>query len=73
MNDHPMRWMWALVLLIPAIGVPVLWRRRREHQKLRKLLHEALLRHGEEQKAAYAGRSPIPTWAPPMASQRVAI
>lgn len=73
MNDHPMMWMWALVLLIPAIGVPVLWRRRREHQKLRKLLHEALLRHGEEQKAAYAGRSPIPTWAPPMASQRVAI
>ncbi|MGC0368354.1 right-handed parallel beta-helix repeat-containing protein [Microbacterium sp. SLBN-111] len=73
MNDHPMMWMWALVLLIPAIGVPVLWRRRREHQKLRKLLHEALLRHGEEQKAAYAGRSPIPTWAPPTASQRVAV
>jgi len=73
MNDHPMMWMWALVLLIPAIGVPVLWRRRREHQKLRKLLHEALLRHGEEQKAAYAGRSPFAEWSPPTTSQRAAV
>ncbi|WP_058626219.1 right-handed parallel beta-helix repeat-containing protein [Microbacterium testaceum] len=53
MNEHPMMWMWALVLLIPAIGLPVLWRRRREHQRLRELLREALLRHGEEQVAAY--------------------
>ncbi|MDU0325708.1 right-handed parallel beta-helix repeat-containing protein [Microbacterium sp. KSW2-21] len=55
MNEHPMMWMWALVLLVPAIGVPVLWRRRREHQRLRDLLREALLRHGEEQMAAYPG------------------
>lgn len=55
MNEHPMMWMWALVLLIPAIGLPLLWRRRREHLKLRALLHEALLRHGEEQVAAYRG------------------
>lgn len=53
MNEHPMMWMWGLVLLIPAIGLPLLWRRRREHRKLRALLHEALLRHGEEQVAAY--------------------
>lgn len=53
MNEHPMMWMWGLVLLIPAIGLPLLWRRRREHVKLRALLHEALLRHGEEQVAAY--------------------
>jgi hypothetical protein len=64
MNEHPMMWMWALVLLIPAIGVPVLWRRRREHKKLRRLLHEALLRHGEEQVAAYRN--------PPSAGERVA-
>lgn len=78
MNEHPMMWMWALVLLVPGIGLPVLWRRRREHQKLRRLLHEALLRHGEEQVAAYraddptAGglspepgrREPVPTPAP---------
>ena len=58
MNEHPMMWMWALVLLIPAIGVPVLWRRRREHRKLRRLLHEALLRHGEAQVAAYRAGAP---------------
>ncbi|MFF8188931.1 right-handed parallel beta-helix repeat-containing protein [Microbacterium sp. NPDC016588] len=78
MNEHPMMWMWALVLLVPGIGLPVLWRRRREHQKLRRLLHEALLRHGEEQVAAYRAddptsggvapdqvrREPVPTSAP---------
>jgi len=53
MNEHPMMWLWALVLVVPAIGLPVLWRRRREHQRLRVLLREALLRHGEEQVAAY--------------------
>lgn len=53
MNEHPMMWLWALVLLVPAIGMPVLWRRRREHRRLRELLREALLRHGEEQVAAY--------------------
>ncbi|WZH37490.1 MAG: right-handed parallel beta-helix repeat-containing protein [Microbacterium enclense] len=53
MNEHPMMWLWALVLLIPAIGLPLLWRRRREHQRLRELLREALLRHGEEQVATY--------------------
>jgi hypothetical protein len=58
MNEHPMMWMWALVLLVPGIGLPVLWRRRREHQKLRRLLHEALLRHGEEQVAPYRAVEP---------------
>jgi hypothetical protein len=53
MNEHPMMWLWALVLLIPATGLPLLWRRRREHQRLRELLREALLRHGEEQVATY--------------------
>ncbi len=71
MNEHPMMWMWALVLLIPAIGIPVLWRRRREHRKLRRLLHEALLRHGEEEVAAYAARTPATDWAPPRPSDRV--
>lgn len=69
MNEHPMMWMWALVLLIPAIGVPVLWRRRREHQKLRRLLHEALLRHGEEQVAAYRPDAAA-GWAPPDPARR---
>lgn len=57
MNEHPMMWMWALVLLVPAIGLPVLWRRRREHRRLRELLREALLRHGEEQVASYGALS----------------
>lgn len=70
MNEHPMMWLWALVLLIPAIGAPVLWRRRREHQKLRQLLHEALLRHGEEQVAAYGSADPAPRWAPPDLADR---
>lgn len=60
MNEHPMMWMWALVLLVPAIGVPLLWRRRREHRRLRELLHEALLRHGQEQRDAYAGSAAMP-------------
>lgn len=55
MNEHPMMWMWGLVLLVPAIGMPVLWRRRAEHRRLRELLQEALLRHGQEQVAAYRG------------------
>ncbi len=70
MNEHPMMWLWALVLLIPAIGAPVLWRRRREHQKLRQLLHEALLRHGEEQVAVYGSADPAPRWAPPDLADR---
>lgn len=70
MNEHPMMWLWALVLLIPAIGAPVLWRRRREHQKLRQLLHEALLRHGEEQVAAYRSADPPRRWAPPDSADR---
>jgi hypothetical protein len=67
MNEHPMMWMWALVLLIPAIGLPVLWRRRREHRRLRELLREALLRHGEEQVAAYRALpapEPLPSAGP---------
>ncbi|MCC4248550.1 MULTISPECIES: right-handed parallel beta-helix repeat-containing protein [Microbacterium] len=73
MNEHPMMWMWSLVLLIPAIGVPVLWRRRREHRKLRALLHEALLRHGEEQVAAYRADAPPASWQPPDPFEREAV
>ena len=74
MNEHPMMWMWALVLLIPAIGVPLLWRRAREHRRLRRLLREALLREGQERVAAYGGSAaqdpatPSPTPVPPPAS-----
>lgn len=65
MNEHPMMWMWGLVLLIPAIGLPLLWRRRREHVKLRALLHEALLRHGEQQVAAYRADGAVVGGGPP--------
>lgn len=65
MNEHPMMWMWGLVLLIPAIGLPLLWRRRREHVKLRALLHEALLRHGEQQVAAYRADVAVVGGGPP--------
>ncbi|MFJ4159019.1 right-handed parallel beta-helix repeat-containing protein [Microbacterium testaceum] len=61
MNEHPMMWMWALVLLLPAVGLPLLWRRRREHLKLRQLLREALVRHGQEQVAAYTSSATLPS------------
>ncbi|MFJ6653485.1 right-handed parallel beta-helix repeat-containing protein [Microbacterium sp. NPDC091313] len=53
MNEHPMMWMWALVLVIPAIGLPLLARRRRKHRELRALLRDAVIRYGRAQLDAY--------------------
>lgn len=59
MNDHPMMWMWALVLVIPVVGLPLLARRRRKHRELRRLLEQAIVRYGASQIAAY-GADPAP-------------
>ncbi|MCK6068107.1 MULTISPECIES: hypothetical protein [Microbacterium] len=53
MNEHPMMWMWAFVLVIPAIGLPLLARRRRRHRELRSLLEEAIIRYGVAQLDSY--------------------
>jgi hypothetical protein len=53
LNEHPMMWMWAFVLVLPFLGLPLLARRRRKHVELRELLEAAIVRHGAAQLDGY--------------------
>lgn len=53
LNAHPMAWMWLSVLVIPLVGVPLLWRRRVRHRQLRRLLEQAIVQYGQQRIAAY--------------------
>ncbi|GAA2964160.1 right-handed parallel beta-helix repeat-containing protein [Microbacterium schleiferi] len=66
LNRHPMGWMWALVLVIPAIGVPLIARRNRRHRELRALFEDAVIRFGAAQIESYqqGGAMPISTPRP---------
>ena len=66
LNRHPMGWMWALVLVIPAIGVPLIARRNRKHRELRALFEDAVIRFGAAQIESYqqGGAMPISTPRP---------
>lgn len=53
LNNHPMMWLWLLVLVIPLVGLPLIRRRRRAHVELRKLIEDAIVSYGQNQLAAY--------------------
>ncbi|PZU28927.1 MAG: hypothetical protein DI577_09550, partial [Microbacterium sp.] len=55
LNNHPMMWLWLLVLVIPLVGLPLIRRRRRAHVELRKLIEDAIVSYGQNQLAAYHG------------------
>lgn len=60
LNRHPMGWMWALVLVIPAIGVPLIARRNRKHRELRALFEDAVIRFGAAQIESYQQGGAMP-------------
>lgn len=66
LNRHPMGWMWALVLVLPAIGVPLIARRNRKHRELRELFEDAVIRFGAAQIESYrqGGAMPVSTARP---------
>ncbi|MDX2377862.1 right-handed parallel beta-helix repeat-containing protein [Microbacterium sp. LRZ72] len=53
LNEHPLGWLWLVVLVVPAIGLPLIARRRRRHRELRALFEQALVRYGAAQIAGY--------------------
>ncbi|MBN9177793.1 MAG: right-handed parallel beta-helix repeat-containing protein [Microbacterium sp.] len=53
LNNHPMMWLWLLVLVIPLVGLPLIRRRRRTHLELRELIENAIITYGHNQLAAY--------------------
>lgn len=67
LNRHPMGWMWALVLVIPAIGLPLIARRNRKQRELRALFEDAVIRFGAAQIDRYreGGAMPVAAEAPP--------
>ncbi|WP_417508626.1 hypothetical protein [Microbacterium sp.] len=55
--DHPIGWLWLLLLGVPAIGLPVLARRNRNHRDLRRKFEAAMLQYGAQQVATYGNGS----------------
>ncbi|MBN9216261.1 MAG: hypothetical protein ABS62_13030 [Microbacterium sp. SCN 70-200] len=53
LNRHPIAWLWALVLVIPVVGLPLIIARQRRHRELRKLLEAAIVRHDHAELARY--------------------
>ncbi|MCM3697188.1 right-handed parallel beta-helix repeat-containing protein [Microbacterium oleivorans] len=53
LNHHPMGWLWLLVLLIPAVGLPFAIVRRRRRAELRGLLEDAIVQYGRRQIELY--------------------
>ncbi|MCT9002594.1 right-handed parallel beta-helix repeat-containing protein [Microbacterium memoriense] len=53
LNRHPIAWLWAVVLVIPVVGLPLIIARQRRHRELRKLLEAAIVRHGHAELARY--------------------
>lgn len=54
LNQHPMAWLWLLVLIVPAVGVPFVFARRKRQAELRALLEDAIIRYGRAKIADYA-------------------
>ncbi|MFI8632456.1 right-handed parallel beta-helix repeat-containing protein [Microbacterium sp. NPDC077663] len=53
LDHHPMGWLWLLVLLIPAVGLPFAIVRRRRRTELRRLLEDAIVQYGRRQIELY--------------------
>lgn len=56
--DHPIGWLWLLVLVIPAVGLPLLSYRDRKHKALRAKFEATMVQYGAFQMAAYGDDHP---------------
>ncbi|MDJ1114517.1 right-handed parallel beta-helix repeat-containing protein [Microbacterium dauci] len=53
LDHHPMGWLWLLVLIIPAVGLPFAIVRARRRNVLRRMLEDAIVQYGRRQLETY--------------------